>query len=328
VRVAVAVLCLIALPASTARATPPTFDQLAAALRLGDVAIADLRAGKSYDRFPHELSERDLAAGIVFMSQKTAKDAAELFFRWADISANPNVRVSHALGTEEDLATFGLGPEREDECKKLLAAKPGEPLNLSGDEIATLHGVPAGSSCDVVEGALRKILWGRFTAYRERGLAGIAPYARAGGKQVRGGEELGRVSKSFDAIEPYTRTFRAVLDDYPTRPPSTKESFRWIVYEDDKRPRVTLRHRVMVSYEDGNYGFSDREFYVTQGYNTTQGLAGTFAVDGGSLFIYRANTSTDRVEGSASSMKHSIGRKMMAKQLETIFKRFRARLDK
>ena len=151
--------------------------------------------------------------------------------------------------------------------------------------------------------------------------------ARSGGKSVKGGEELGRVAKSFDAMAPYTQAFRGVLDG-AKKTANVKESFRWIVYEDDKRPRVTLRQRVMIEYEDGNYGFSDREFYVTNGYNTTQGIAGAFAVEGGSLFVFRANSSTDQVAGAASSMKHSIGRKMMAKQLETIFKRFRDRLDK
>jgi hypothetical protein len=327
VRVAIAVLCLVAIPALPAYAAPPTFEQLASALRLDGKAVAELKAGKSYDRFPHEQSERDLAAGVVFMSQKMPKEAAQLFFRWADITANPQVRASHDLSSEADLASLKLGPEREDECKKLLAAKPGEELNLSDAEIATLHGLPAGSSCDAVEEAFKKILFGRFSAYRERGLSGIAPYARSGGKAVKGGEELGRVVKSFDAMAPYTQAFRTVLDE-GKKASNVKESFRWIVYEDDKRPRVTLRQRLMIEYEDGNYGFSDREFYVTNGYNTTQGIAGVFAVEGGSLFVFRANSSTDQVAGAASSMKHGIGRKMMAKQLETIFKRFRDRLDK
>ena len=162
-------------PALPAYAAPPTFEQLASALRLDGKAVAELKAGRSYDRFPHEQSERDLAAGVVFMSQKTAKDAAQLFFRWADITANPNVRASHDLASEADLASFKLGPQREDECKKLLAARPGEELNLSDGEIATLHGLPAGSSCDAVEDALKKILFARFSAYREHGLSGIAP---------------------------------------------------------------------------------------------------------------------------------------------------------
>jgi hypothetical protein len=77
-----------------------------------------------------------------------------------------------------------------------------------------------------------------------------------------------------------------------------------------------------LSFADGEVAL-DRELYVSQGYDAMQAVAGLFSVDGGALVFYRAHTFTDRVAGISSGIKHSVGRRMMANQLEKIFERGR-----
>jgi hypothetical protein len=73
---------------------------------------------------------------------------------------------------------------------------------------------------------------------------------------------------------------------------------------------------------------ADREFYVSQGYNAMQALGAILPVEGGTMVFYRCHTFTDRVGGFGTASKRSIGRKIMAKQLEKIFERSRDRFAK
>ncbi|MEO6952945.1 MAG: hypothetical protein ABI321_14160 [Polyangia bacterium] len=310
---------------------PPTFDSLVVDLKLDDAAVKELRAGKNYQRFPQEVSDRDIAAGIVFLTRSTPSEVGKLFTHFADVTVNPSVRASHDISSAGDFASLTLGEHGAAEAQRYLAAKPGDELNLASDEIAQFHALGAGASQQQVEAVLRKVLAARWGAYRRMGLSGIAPYAREDGKKLRGGDELERVMALLPAkIVRYAPALARTIQAYPKREAGVKEGFRWIVYEQDGRPTVTLRQRLSLVAADGNVTLSDREFYVSQGYNVMQGFAGMFGLGAGAsdgtMVLYRANTSTDRVEGSASGMKHSIGRKMMARELDAIFERFRNKL--
>ena len=312
---------------------PPTFDSLAADLNLDEAAVKDLRAGKNYPLSPREVYDRDIAAGVVFLTHTKPAEVGKLFTQFADVIVNPSVRASHDVSSAADFASLTLGQHGAAEAKRYLAAKPGDDLNLSTSEIAQFQALGSEATQTQVESALRKILVARWDAYRKGGLAGIVPYAREDGKQLRGGDELEKVIDSLPAkAARYAPTLARAVRTYPARKAGVDERFRWIVYEQEGRPTVTLRQRLSLVVDDGNVVLSDREVYVSQGYNTMQGFAamfglGTDAADG-TLVLYRANTSTDRVEGSASGMKHTIGRKMMANQLDAIFDRFRNKLGK
>ena len=311
----------------------PTLTSLVAELELDDAAVAELRAGKSYQRFPLEVSERDIAAGIVFLTRSTPAEVGKLFAQFADVTVNPSVRSSHDIASAADFASLTLGPHGAAEARRYVLAKPGDELNLSTEELATFHALGEGATQQQVEATLRTALARRWEAYRTSGLGGIFPYAREGGTMRRGGDELQSVVAALTPrIASHSPTLAHTLRAYPKRDPGVKEGFRWIVYEQDGRPTVTLRQRLSFVLPDGNVVLSDREIYVSQGYNAMQAFAAMFALGAGdrdgTLVHYQANTSTDRVEGSASAMKHGIGRKMMARELDALFERFRARLGK
>lgn len=62
-----------------------------------------------------------------------------------------------------------------------------------------------------------------------------------------------------------------------------------------------------------------RQFYVSEGFNCEQAIAALLPAQGGTVVIYSNHTSTDQVEGFGGGAKRSIGRGMMAKQLEALF---------
>ena len=73
----------------------------------------------------------------------------------------------------------------------------------------------------------------------------------------------------------------------------------------------------------GGIAVVDRDFYVSRGYNTSQAIAGLIPVPAGTMVFYRNRVSTDQLAGIGSSLKQTMGRSVMAKQLTTIFERSR-----
>jgi hypothetical protein len=111
---------------------------------------------------------------------------------------------------------------------------------------------------------------------------------------------------------------------YPRgKPAELEEKFYLLEYEHDGRPNYALRHRMAFPFS-GGVVLVDRDFYVSHGYNTSQAISGLIPVPEGTLVFSRNRVSTDQVAGFGSSMKRSIGRSVMAKQLTEIFERSRA----
>jgi hypothetical protein len=283
------------------------------------------------DFHAQEISARDLAVGFVFFVKAPPEEVARGFRRYGDLSDDASVVASHAIadGTSAaDLGHLHLAPHGADEARRYATARPDDALNLSRDEIAALAPLGANATQAAVEGALQPLLEARYRAYRARGLEGIASYARAK-EERRPGEELTRVTAGvLPILQKYAPDFAEVLRAYPQRrPPELKEAFFWIIHNEDDRPTVTLRHRMTLAVNGGMVA-CDREFYVSQGYNDLQAVGALLPVQGGTAVIYSAHTSTDRVGGAATAMKHSVGRSMMEKQLKQIFERSRQRFAK
>jgi hypothetical protein len=323
-------LFLIA-PRAGAAPPVPTLEQISAELGLGADAVSAIGQGKMVDFAAKELSERDLAVGFVFFVKAPPAEVAQGFRRYGDLSDDPSVVATHAISdgaSAADLEHLHLVPRGADEAKRYASARAGDTLNLSREEIAALGQLGAAASQDSIETALRHLLLLRYQAYRARGLDGIAGYAR-GSDERHPGEELKRATSAvLPILRQHAPDFAEALRAYPEkRPPALKETYCWIIHNEDNRPTVTLRHRMTMAVGDGLVA-SDREFYVTQGYNDMQAVGALLPVQGGTVVIYSAHTSTDRVGGAATAMKHSVGRSMMEKQLKQIFERSRQRFTK
>jgi hypothetical protein len=310
-------------------AAPPTVAQLGAELGLDANAIREVTEGKIVRSFGPESSERDLGAGFVFVIKAAPKELAQILRAGGDLPSDPNVVAWHRVTSAADFEPLRLSPRGADETKRYASAQAGDTLNVSNDEIAAFHKLGAAARQGDVEIQLRTLLFARYQAYRDGGLPAIAPYARGGGQERKPGEELRRVTElAAPLLQKYVPAFKTALEAYPKgRPSGIDEAFYWIVENLDDRPTVTLRHRMTLAVGDALVA-ADREYYVSQGYNAMQAVAGILPVEGGAMVFYRCHTSTDRIGGFGSASKHGIGRRVMAKQLEKIFERSRERVGR
>lgn len=302
----------------------PTVDQLFSELGLDESARQRAYSGQMVQVSPSEVNDRDLAVGFVFVVPATPREVGAGFRRSGDFSSDPTIVASHRIDSDADIAAFRLGPYRDEEAKRYLAAAPGDALNLSPDEIERFRRLGGGASPELVEGELRRVLGARYRAYRERGLDGVAAYARGGGQSVSPADEVRKVLTANHLLDTCEGGVRRALLEYPRHRERMEEAYYWIVYAQEGRPAVSLRHRMTIAVGDGLI-VSDREFYVSQGHNSTQAMAGLVPSGDGTIVFYTAHISTDKVAGVAAPTKHSIGRKVVARQLAAIFERARHR---
>jgi hypothetical protein len=319
---------LLLLAFSGAAHAAPTLDTMAAQLSLDADSLARVRAGKLVQLSRPDTSDRDLAVGFAFLCGKSPQALTHAFRDGDDLSSDGSLVAWHPIsqvGAAHDFDSLHLSPHGADEAKRYLSARAGEALNLSDQEITAFDALGPSASQAQVEALLHKTLLARHDAYRRGGFAALAPYARDKGQRRDLGEGLRVFAQAPAAIRRYSVAASALLRSYPQVPDKSEQAFYWLVYDHDGRPTLALRHRLFVLIDDVTL-MVDREFYVSQGYNEMQALVGLAPTDAGTLVFYRVDTSTDRVSGASSGVKHSVGRRMMGKQLAAIFERTRQKL--
>ena len=178
-----------------------------------------------------------------------------------------------------------------------------------------------------MEAQVRAGLSARLSAYQAQGLAGIAPYARADGKTRSAADEIRTASLASKALQSHAPAAYQLLFDYPkAKPAGSVESFRWTQLDAHGVPTIALTHVLLVP--DGEAWIAvHRQIYVSTGYNSEQAVAALLPDAKGTLVVYANRTSTDQVTGMGGGAKRSIGSKLLASQLETLFEKSRAALE-
>jgi len=233
-------------------------------------------------------------------------------------------------GSLDDFSTLTLDPDPDKRAKAYLNAKPGEDLNLDEAEIAAFNSmkIPSGeSAAGVVGPAVSHQLLDRFQSYRQKGLAGIAPYERQKGKTTSAADDLKSATESLSLLREALPGLYKILLSYPNdKPEGLEESFMWSNYTAHGEPVFILTHDF--SFTDGDaFVIVQRQFYVSGSYNAGQSVTAFVPVTDGTVVFYVNRTSTDQVTGFGSSTKRSIGRKVMASQLQDLYKKVRARAE-
>ena len=271
-------------------------------------------------------SDTDLALSIAFLIKTSPDDLSQQIIAGKIIGTDPQVEASGEFngdGSLADLARLQVGKET---LNSLLNARPGEAQNLSAGEIAAFNALQsAGPQAALPQ--LRKMLLDRFQAYKTSGLAGIAPYDR-GGKTTDVAEELRKASDALTVLKKYMPALQQTLTDYPRATvPGMQQVFRWVHYNIDGATTVVLMHEITAA-DGGARAVVQRQYYVSNGYNSEQAVAGFLPVQGGTIVAYTNHTFTDQVAGFGGGVKRSIGRRMMASKLTQMFETARNRIDK
>jgi hypothetical protein len=297
------------------------------ALRFPRDTLARVEAGQLVGVTLPTDSDRDLNIGIAFLIGKQSPAALARTVREEKrvLHADPSVIAFGDLAgeaTAADLEGLRLTPAQR---KGLARAAPGEHVNLSRDELAALDA--AGGDEQAIEDVFRAILLSRYRAYRARGLAGIAPDARAGGA-TSACDDLAAFNRGARATQILPPTVSDLLDRYPDGvPPDFAENHYWIQFRARGEDTVALEHVLQVALDDSAV-LVQRQYYVSRGYNAEQAIVAFLPVDQGTLVIDANKTSTDQVAGFGGNAKRAIGRGLMAGQLKRIFETTRAGLGR
>lgn len=263
-------------------------------------------------------SERDLGVGIAFLVKSPPGTLMRKLREDRVLLRADRQTIAYGSlegdGTPEQLARLRLTPAQ---VKAYRAPGVGEALNLSTQEIASLQA--AGPDTSALERTIRGLLLARYRAYRAKGLAGIAPYARKG-TQTDPAAELVAVVRGVRASGILPAAFCNLLDNYPQDVPADlAQVFYWAQFTAQGQDTIALVHAFQGTF-DGEFIAVQRQYYVSTGFNTTQAVVGFLSVPAGTLAIYTNHTSTDQVTGVGGGAKRKIGRSLMASELETLFK--------
>lgn len=320
--IAAALLALAGAPALSTAAEPPSASELLSVLGFSPAEIARIEGGEYLTKKTPPTSERELTASFAFFVKvPPAALVADLRTHPLD-SVDPNTLAFGAIAgppTPAPFQTLTLQPDAEKQAREYVSASPGGSLNLSSAEIASFTALGSSAPLAAVEQAVRSALLARVEAYQAKGLAGIAPYALAGGKQRSPGDELRAATLAATVLQKYAPAAHRMLLDYPnSKVPGTVEVFRWTRLLAHGTPTITLTHALAIPDGDA-FVIVHRQFYVSSGYNSEQAVGAFLPARGGTLVVYTNRTSTDQVTGFGGGAKRSIGSKLLSSQLEALF---------
>lgn len=313
-------LWLLGTVAPTAQAELPPAETLLADLGLSAAEIAQIKAGKIVTRSVTPTHERDLATSFAFFAPVPPAALVNDLRQGLLLKVDPNTIASgsiSAAGALDDFKALTLSPGGAARAKRYTGSVDAS-LNLSAEERATFAKLAAATPAAEVETHVRQALLARYQAYHAKGLAGIAPFARGSGTRSAA-DDLRLALESLKALQKHAPKAYAAMAGYPAGQPAGSEStFKWVHLMAHGAPTIVLVHGLVVPDGDA-FLVMQRQYYVSEGFNGEQAVAGILPAQGGSIVIYSNHTSTDQVAGFGGGAKRSIGSKLMASELEGIF---------
>lgn len=313
----------------------PVAEDVIALLELKNEQLVRLNQGEIVAFEIDEASQKELAIGLVmYLPSSPTKIAA--FFKQGDLAlVDPDISTHGEIKPDATIQAFKgfvFKPEQRSEVHNLLAVAAGDQFNLAAEEISSFAALKAkltgANEADQIAGVslhYQQILLQRWQAYQKRGLAGIAPYARVKAS-ANPADELRAAATSSKLLAHLPTNLLQAWLKYPAQlPPATEERFFWLNRQVEDRPTAILSHRIQ-QINDNSSVILARQFFVGHSYNSSHLIIGCLPYRNGSIVFYVHRTSTDQVAGLGSSLKHSIGRKQMKKQMIKNLKQLRSEI--
>lgn len=313
---------LFCLPAYAQEAPSP--QQALQNFGIGAAQIAQLERGEIVGYDVSETSQKELAIGVAMILPVPLAQIVDYIKKGTLNAGESDIIASGALGDNAGVDSFKkflFTDKQIDEAKAFLEAEAGDEFNLSRAELDSLTSQQAGLAdadnktlLKAANQKYREFLLQRLQAYKKGGLAGIAAYSRDDGT-ADPAAELRNDAVNSKAWARYFPELQQAWLNYPAAlPANTSEQFIWMNRRVEDRPTAILNHRVMLTGDTGGIIVS-RQFYVGHSYNSSHVVAGGLPYRDGTLVFYSIRSSTDQVAGLGSSLKHSIGREQMKKEM-------------
>jgi hypothetical protein len=334
-------MLLAGLVYAAAAAQPKTSaDKIFQVLGFSEEEREGLQRGEIVSHDVKELSDKELAITMAVLVPASLADLLDFARSGKELEINRDILSHGLLGDGEiDASAFqdaGFTASEAHEVRNLFEVEPGSKFNLSQPELrrfAELRKRFLAKGCDqdpgcasAIVSTLREVLRDRLKGYREHGLSGIEPYAREAGKAANPAAELRSATKATQFLaREYPQIFEAFLN-YPKGDQSGIENrFLWLKQKVQDRPTFILAHRVLCVRDEMAFA-AERQFYVGQSYNSLQILYGLVPTAGKTLVFYLNRTSTDQVAGFPTGTRHSLGRKIMEKEIRRLLEEVLASL--
>lgn len=278
--------------------------------------------------------DRELAITIAFHVKMTIDELRNEIKKKPIITTDPGTIDWSSISRDASLADFkmlDLGPDERERSMAYLKAEPGIALNLSKDEILAFNAIevlPGQSPIKPTTEAVKKQLLERLRAYRQNGLSGIAPYERAK-DNTSVSTFLRQASETLSTLKTIMPGLYNVLIDYPKNiPDELSEEFIWHNYNAYGEPVFILLHQLEMADAE-IFVVVQRQFYVSGSYNGGQSISAFVPVENGkaTIVFYVNRVSTDQISGLASTLKRSMGSKIMINKLKDIFQQSREKVE-
>ncbi|MGH8470805.1 MAG: hypothetical protein ACREVY_18155 [Gammaproteobacteria bacterium] len=284
--------------------------------------IAQVKSGSFVEGTIQASNERELVAALAFLVQTSPTELVNRMRQDVLDRLDPHTIAFGMIEGTPSLASFAkltLQPDAEKRTKAYADSGPDGDLNLSAEEIAAFDALGSAPAPAAVEAAVKSALMARLQAYQAQGLAGVAPYARSGGKTRSPADDLRSATtatKKLEALVP--NAFQALLAYPSSKPSGFEEVFDWSHYQAHGVPTIALTHTLFIP-EGPAWVVVQRQFYVSGGYNCEQSISAFLPMQHGTLVVYTNRTSTDQVTGFGGSAKRAIGSKLLASELEKLY---------
>lgn len=281
-----------------------------------------------------ENSDREIAVGLAMFMPGQVSQLGHYLVSGQMIAQDASISEFGAAPEEVTPGNL-VGPrftrgERE-EAESLLEASPGTRFNLSLAEVEALRAVRGSAGGSAKTGAAeigsdtyRRLLHQRLQAYRHGGLGGIAPYARSGGAVTDPSPDLRLAASDAERLGRRGVDLREALLRYPAdQPAQMVNHFYWIKRRVQRRPHLSLLHRMVVTGE-ASIIHIERYFYVGHSFNSTEILTGALAYQDGTLVFSTTRVSTDEVLGIGNQLKRTVARGQVRDEMRARLDRLRA----
>ena len=318
-----------------ATAKPPTVDELFQRLGYSDADKKAILGGKIISTDVKRTRDDQLIAAVAMPIKASI---AELV---APLKDGSNIPLNAATldwgeiksGDLEDFKGVAYSDADKGELQKLLRVKADSSFNLSTAEIAFLNKALKGlngknpASAETVAAAYRKVLAGRFKAYGEKGLEGVATYDH-GGSPLTPAKQLRAVeAQAKDFMTSYFPDFWKALNGFPEgQDPDFSSKFYWVKRMVEGRPAFILIHQ-MVQAGDDFILASQRQFYVGHTYESLQTIGLALPAKEGAMIFSVNSVFTEQITGFFSGVALSVGQSRTKEDMAAHFDAVRKKIQ-
>lgn len=315
-------VCTLSLPVYGQEIPSP--QQALQNFNISPTQIEQLERGEIVSYEVSETSKKELGIGLAMVIPVALPKIVAYIKQGNLTDTESDLIASGPLVATSDFSSFqqfGFSKKQIVEAKSFLNASPGHAFNLSKQEFESLKSSQIDQRdadnetlLKIANQKYREFLLQRFMTYLKSGLSGIAAYDRQNSSVDPGGELRTDVINSKAWAKYFPELQQAWLNYPAVLPANTNEQFIWLNRSVEDRPTAILTHRLIAVNDKGGIVLS-RQFYVGHSYNSSHVVTGGLPYKDGTLVFYSIRSSTDQVAGMGSSLKHSIGRAKMKKEM-------------